>query len=123
MQIEFKASKHVSLTILIKVPMIIAQSVSAASNPEIQGLNLDCPLDHYLNSNLSKAVQLIAYFNADLHHAIPSNELYTFREVPPLYTKPTAAVTPKNDHKNVNVNEPVIMSRTGRGTHVETHRW
>ena len=75
--------------------MIIAQFVSAASNPDNEGLDFDKPLDHNLDSNLASTVQLMAYITAHLDRVITSNELHTFTEVPPLYTKLKAVVMPK----------------------------
>ena len=37
----------------------------------------------------------MAYFAVDFDRTIISNKLHMFTEVPPLYTKLTAAVTPK----------------------------
>ena len=98
--------------------MIIAQFVLAASNPNNEGLEFDKPLNHNLDFNLALTVQLIAYLDVDLDRTIISNKLHTFTEVPPLYTKLTAAVTPKKRPQERERN--LIMSGIGTGIHVET---
>ena len=85
-QIQFKASKHLGITILIKVQMVVAYLVSAALQTNIQGLSFDQSINHNCFTNLAKLLQLINYFKEDLDRAITSNEPHTFPDVPPIYT-------------------------------------
>ena len=80
-QQQFKASKHLGTTILIKVQMVVANLVSAALQTNIQNLAFNKAIDHNCYTNLAKAIQLLDYFNTDLDRAITGNELSTFQSV------------------------------------------
>ena len=72
-QQQFKALKHLGTTILIKVQMVVANLVQAASQTNIQNKDFDTVIAHDCFTNLAKAIQLLEYFNTDLDRAITGN--------------------------------------------------
>ena len=115
-QQQFKASKHLGTTILIKVQMVVANLVQAASQTNIQNKAFDTVIAHDCFTNLAKAMQLLEYFNTDLDRAITGNELSTFQAIPPLYTTLLEASTGKNATRIAIVRTTVTAAETMTAT-------
>ena len=87
-QSKFKGQKHVDLSILNKVQLIIAKFVAAASYPDnIVATFRDTPLIFIAASDAASAAKLMKYSIDDLDQAIITTALGIFSKVPKLFTK------------------------------------
>ena len=62
-------------------------------------------MPHAMNTELREAYDLMEFFFFDLHQTVMGQELWTFSEVPPLYTAlfpPASVPTGRGSERNKN---------------------
>ena len=103
-QHKFRGQRHLGVSILVKVQQIMAKLALTAGDPDVEECNFENgPMPHDSSSDLQEAFHLMEFFLLDLQRAIIQQKLYTFKEVPPLFTTlypPEPATSTKGSGRN-----------------------